>query len=82
MCPICGDELNRLHILAECRGLAMERRILGRAVSGDKLTDLQWLARLREQPVSTFLALVQYRFFSAGDLEIRSTDVRRISSGG
>ena len=56
--------------------------ILRRAVPEDKLTDLQWLARFGEQPVNTFFALVQYRFISVGDLEICSTDVRTISSGG
>ena len=59
----------------------MERRILRRAVPEDKLTNLQWLARFGEQPISTFLALVQSRFIFVGDLEIRSTDVRTISSG-
>ena len=28
LCPICGEDLNRRHILTECKGLAMERCIL------------------------------------------------------
>ena len=80
LCPICGDELSRQHVLRECRGLQLERRTLCRSIPEDKLCDLWWIARFGERPISEFLIVVERRFASAGDMDIRSNDVRTISS--
>ena len=80
LCPICGDELSRQHVLRECRGLHLERRTLCRSIPEDKLCDLWWIARFGERPISEFLIVVERRFASAGDMDIRSNDVRTISS--
>ena len=80
MCPICGDDLHRLHILCDCRGLQLERSRLLRVIPENRLTDLSWLANFGEVPLGEFLKQVQRRFSAAGEMEIHSTDVRTISS--
>ena len=68
MCPICGDELSRAHILMTCPGLAVERAVLTRQASMDQLSDWNWIVRKGERPVSRFLVLVQRRFVVCGIL--------------
>ena len=80
MCPICGDDLHRLHILCDCRGLQLERSRLLRVIPENRLTDLSWLAKFGEVPLGEFLKQVHRRFSAAGEMEIDSTDIRTISS--
>ena len=79
LCPICGEDLNRRHILTECKGLEMERRILCSKIPAYRLSDLGWLARFRERPVSQFLKMVNARFVAVGHMEICSTATSVIS---
>ena len=78
-CPICGEDLSRRHILEECRGLTLERALLSRDFPESKLSDLGWLARFRERPLSRFLMAVQARFAAAGEMNIRSEQVQLLS---
>ena len=80
MCPICGDELSRAHILLTCPGLAIERSVLTRQASMDQLSDWNWIVRKGERSVSRFLGLVQRRFADAGSLGVRSSELVDISS--
>ena len=80
MCPICGDELSRTHILMTCPGLAVERSVLTRKVSLDQLSDWNWIVRNGEIPVSRFLVSVQMRFAAAGSLGVRSSELFVLSS--
>ena len=81
-CPICGDELSRQHIMLDCRGLQLEREILYHHILAEKLTDLRWIARFGEHPVCEFLSRVQQRFIDVGNMDIRSNEIRTISSIG
>ena len=78
-CPICGEDLSRRHILEECRGLTLERALLSCDFPEAKLSDLGWLARFRERPLSRFLMAVQARFAAAGEMDIRSEQVQLLS---
>ena len=80
MCPICGDELSRAHILLTCPGLAVERAVLTRQASMDQLSDWNWIVRKGEIPMSRFLVLVQRRFADAGSLGVRSSELFDLSS--
>ena len=80
MCPICGDELSRAHILMTCPGLVVERAVLTRQASMDQLSDWNWIVRKGEIPVSRFLALVQRRFADVGSLGVRSSELFDLSS--
>ena len=74
-CPICGEGLSRQHILEECRGLSLERALLCRDLPDDRISDLGWLARHGERPLSRFLVAVQARFAAAGGMAIQSAHV-------
>ena len=78
-CPICGMDLDRRHILEDCRGLIMERTLLFRDVPEFRLSDLGWLARSCERPLSRFLLAVQARFAAAGDMYIWSEQIQSLS---
>ena len=75
ICPICGEDLTRQHVLQDYRGLQLEQRILYRTVPKEKLNDLRWLVRFGEYPVNEFLSMVQKRFVAVGDMDIRSTEI-------
>ena len=79
VCPICGDDLSRDHILRICPGLAVERSVLTRHVSRDQLSDWQWIVRKGEHLVCRFLVLVQRRFADAGSVGVRSTELFELS---
>ena len=81
ICPICGEELSRQHILVECNGLRVERGIL-RGVPTDKLSDFWWLVRFGMSAIGKYLILVQNRFVAAGDLGVHSQDLCTLSSTG
>ena len=78
-CPICGEDLNRRHILEECRGLILERTLLSNDIPMATLSDLGWLARSHERPLSRFLLAVQARFAAAGGMDIRSEQIQILS---
>ena len=80
VCPICGDDLSRAHILRTCPGLAVERSVLTRQVSMDRLSDWNWIVRKGELLVSRFLVLVKRRFADAGSLGVRSAELFELSS--
>ena len=75
-CPICGEGLSRHHILADCRGLSLERTLLCRDLPESRISDLGWLARFGERPLSRFLVAAQARFAAAGGMDIRSAHVQ------
>ena len=79
LCPVCGEDLSRIHILVHCKGLELERQILHRMIPASHLTDFQWLAQHGEKPLSTFLSMVQARFAMAGSITVRSS-TRSVSS--
>ena len=80
LCPICGNDLSRQQILEECRGLALEREFLYRTVPKEHLSNLEWLARFRERPLSHFLLMVQDRFALSSEIKIRSDNIQSIPS--
>ena len=79
VCPICGDDLSRDHILRICPGLAVERSVVTRHVSRDQLKDWQWIVRQGEHLVCRFLVMVQRRFADAGSVGVRSTEIIELS---
>ena len=80
LCPLCGDDLTRLHLLCECKGLAMERQHFLQRIPERYLSDLQWLSRFGERPLSNFLHSIQQRFATVGNMGIRSSEIQNISS--
>ena len=73
LCPVCGEDLSRIHILVHCKGLELERQVLHRMIPPSHLTDFHWLAQHGEQPLGTFLSMVQIRFAMAGSITVRSS---------
>ena len=53
----------------------MERALLCRDLPDGRISDLGWLARHGERPLSRFLLAVQARFAAAGGMDIRSAHV-------
>ena len=78
LCPIYGESLSRQHILEECRGLSLERARLCCDLLEGKISELGWLARHGERPLSRFLLAVQARFVVAGGMAIRSAQVHAL----
>ena len=64
------------HILEDWRGLGLERALLCSDLSKGRVSDLGWLARHDERPLSGFLLAVQARFAAAGGMSIRSAHVQ------
>ena len=78
LCPICGEGLSRQHILEECRGLSLERARLCCDLLEGKISELGWLARHGERPLSRFLLAVQARFVVADGMAIQSAQVHEL----
>ena len=79
VCPICGDDLSREHVLQICPGLAIEREIITRHVSRDQLKDWNWVVSKGEHLVCRFLVAVQHRFAAAGLAGVRSSELLELS---
>ena len=79
VCPICGDDLSREHVLQKCPGLAIERELITRHVSRDQLTDWNWVVSKGEHLVCRFLVAVQHRFSAVGLVGARSSELLELS---
>ena len=65
LCPLCGEDFSREHIVWECRGLLLERtRLLGSA-GVERVGDWVWLASTRGSRLGRFIRDVIGRVESA-----------------
>ena len=66
ICPLCGGEYSRAHIVWECERVAEERRAHLGQILDHKGGDLSWLVRFGCLPLGRFLRVVRDLVMRAG----------------
>ena len=66
MCPWCGDDFTREHLLWECRGLSQERRVFLRGIESREFKSLEQCVMFYGSRIGRFLRVARVLLGSLG----------------